>query len=172
MRSDRLRRSGVLLGLVLSVVTCSAPDERALRLNATVLSNATLLEVGPTPGRLGVGLGGRVGLALGLSERLEVGPAFDVRHDFASGHSDVFGSARIVSRFDDRVAIVSSVGYGLGSFSAPVPQHLIVIGTGLAVRGGHFWFSLETEVVFRVVVTGSRTIRVLGAVTFEHDLLG
>ncbi len=144
----------------------------SLLLTATGLSDVTLLEVGPTGGRLGVGVGGRMGLLLGLTERLHLGPSLDVRHDFASDRTDVFGSARLFTRFEGVFAVSMGIGYGLGSFSAPVPQHLIVISTGIAVRGGRFWFSLETEVIFRIVVTGSRTARVIGAITFEHDLLG
>lgn len=166
----------MLLALGMSVLAATPTVEDrpvpALLLTATGLSDVTLLEVGPTGGRLGVGVGGRVGLLLGLTERLHLGPSLDVRHDFASGRTDVFGAARLSTRFEGVFAISMGLGYGLGSFSAPVPQHLLVIGTGVALRGGRFWFSLETEVIFRVVVTGSRTIRVIGAITFEHDLLG
>jgi len=167
----------VLLALGFTVLTAAplvaeAPARPSLVLTATGLADAVLLEVGPTGGRLGTGTGGRVGLLLGLTERLHLGPTLEVRHDFASDRTDVFGAARLFSRFQSHFAITMGLGYGLGSFSAPVPQHVIVISTGIAVRGGRFWFSLETEVLFRVVVTGSRTARVIGAITFEHDLLG
>ena len=108
----------------------------------------------------------------GSAVRVEDFPVSGRSPSIASDRTDVFGAARLFSRYQSHFAITMGLGYGLGSFSAPVPQHVIVISTGIAVRGGRFWFSLETEVLFRVVVTGSRTARVIGAITFEHDLLG
>lgn len=172
----------VLATLATLVMLASPEDADPLRLAVVAggLAGGTVFDRDrslPSGGRPGFSLGARVGFDVRLSRlgsapgRFSILPAVELRHDFASPHTDWFGSISLGVTMTPWLRITTGLGYGLSSLDTPVPKHVLTILTGVGAKLGPVWLSVEAELAFRLSVTDGRGMRVLGAVTFEHELL-
>ena len=89
---------------------------------------------------------------------------------FASPHTDWFGSVSLGVSPTPWLRVTTGLGYGLSSLDTPVPRHVLTLLTGVGVKLGPVWLSVEAELPFRLSATAGRALRVLGAVTFEHGV--